>query len=366
MITEVLRAFAFIFLAEMGDKTQILAMTFATKYDVKKVLIGIFLGAFLNHGIAVLLGSAFGTIIPANTMQIVAGFAFVLFALWSLKFSEESETDTTKKMKYGPIITVALAFFIGELGDKTQLTAITLAASSLYPAFILIGTVLGMVFTGGLGIYVGIKLGNKIPEFYMKCGAALIFFMFGFTKLYQSLPSQFTTVFYGISFVLLFMVIGYLILKPTLELRKNNHITYLQKVSEELSIYYRVISDNLESICLGETVCGKCEGMNCLVGYTKSVIRKASKNEPIDLSYFENMNNQKSFDTVKVMESLKLTIYQLKDDPTNSKYESIHQVRKNLEMILLNTNIAHFQNYEQYKNELYKIDKSIFKKMNLI
>ncbi|MBN2605522.1 MAG: TMEM165/GDT1 family protein [Bacilli bacterium] len=365
MFTEVIRAFAFIFLAEMGDKTQILAMTFATKYDVKKVLLGIMIGAFLNHGIAVLLGSAFSTIIPATTMQIVAGFAFVLFALWSLKFSEESEDDNVKKVKYGPIITVALAFFIGELGDKTQLTAITLAASSSYPIFILMGTVLGMVVTGALGIYVGIKLGNKIPEFYIKCGAAIIFFVVGFTKLYQSLPSHIGNPLYGSLFVIVFMAISYFLLRPTLLLRKNNHMTYLQKVSEELASYYRVISDNLEDICLGETVCGKCDGTSCLVGYTKSVIQKARNNKPVDLSYFDNIDQHKNFDKIKVMESLKITIYQLKDDPKNPALKSIHLVRKNLEMILLNKSISHFQNYEQYKKELYGIDKSIFKKMNL-
>jgi putative Ca2+/H+ antiporter (TMEM165/GDT1 family) len=115
-----LKAFMLIFVAEMGDKTQILAMAFATKYPVKKVLLGIFIGAFLNHGLAVLFGSYLSQIIPISSLQIIAGFAFVGFALWTL-YSDDEEEEETKKYKLGPIFTVSLAFFLGELGDKTQL-----------------------------------------------------------------------------------------------------------------------------------------------------------------------------------------------------------------------------------------------------
>ncbi|MFK5884021.1 MAG: TMEM165/GDT1 family protein, partial [Candidatus Izemoplasma sp.] len=115
MITELLRAFIFIFIAEMGDKTQILAMAFATKYNIKKVLLGIFIGSLLNHGLAVLLGNSLTRIIDPSTLQIIAGFAFILFALWSLKMNDDEES-VKKKVKYGPVVTVSIAFFIGELG----------------------------------------------------------------------------------------------------------------------------------------------------------------------------------------------------------------------------------------------------------
>ena len=129
MFQEILKAFTLIFIAEMGDKTQILAMAFATRYPVKKVLLGIGIGAFLNHGLAVLLGSLLSNFIPINTLQLVAGIAFVGFAIWSLKIEEDDEEETPK-FQLGPVVTIALAFFIGELGDKTQLTAITLASDS--------------------------------------------------------------------------------------------------------------------------------------------------------------------------------------------------------------------------------------------
>ncbi|ABR49971.1 protein of unknown function UPF0016 [Alkaliphilus metalliredigens QYMF] len=145
MIQEILKAFMLIFIAEMGDKTQILAMAFATRFSVGKVLIGIGIGAFLNHGLAVLIGSYLSQMIPISTIQMVAGIAFLGFALWTLKSDDDQDEP---KIQFGPIATVAVAFFLGELGDKTQLTAITLAADTSYPFMILVGTVTGMIATG--------------------------------------------------------------------------------------------------------------------------------------------------------------------------------------------------------------------------
>lgn len=91
-IQEIIRAFMLIFIAEMGDKTQILAMAFVTRYPVRKVLIGIGLGAFLNHGLAVVLGNYLSRVIPISTVQMIAGIAFIGFALWTLK-PEQEEAD---------------------------------------------------------------------------------------------------------------------------------------------------------------------------------------------------------------------------------------------------------------------------------
>ena len=137
----------------MGDKTQILAMTFAFA-SCKKVLIGIGLGVFLNHGLAVILGSYLSRMIPISTLQMIAGAAFIGFAFWTLKPEKEGE-ENELRMQFGPVATVSLAFFLGELGDKTQLTAITMAADAKYPLMILAGTVSGMAATGALGIIIG-------------------------------------------------------------------------------------------------------------------------------------------------------------------------------------------------------------------
>ena len=363
MILEIIRAFGFIFIAEMGDKSQILAMAFATKYDVKKVLLGIFLGAFLNHAIAVSLGSLFSHVIPVNTISIIAGFAFILFALWSLKLNNDDDS-IKKKTKYGPVITVALAFFIGELGDKTQLAAITLSASSQYPLYILIGTVSGMFVTGALAIYVGIKLGSKIPDFFMKLGAASIFFVFGFIKLYSNLPTEFNKPYITIPFTVLVLIFGYVIFKPSIDIRNKGTLTKLQRTAEELHGYYYDISKRLEDICLGTEVCGVCSGSECLVGYTKSIIRKALKGEEIDLNYFEILNNEKIFDKDKIVESLVLTLNLLLKDPCKEEFISIHQARNNFETILLGTYIKEFISFEEYIKKIEKLDKSLAKKLN--
>jgi putative Ca2+/H+ antiporter (TMEM165/GDT1 family) len=149
MLQEYLKALFLIIMAEMGDKTQILAMAFATRFKVKSVLLGIFAGSFLNHGLAVILGAYLSKFIPVNTIQIIAGFSFIGFALWTLRAEEDDEEENTRE-NFGPMVTVAIAFFVGELGDKTQLTAITLSSDANYPLFILLGTVSGMVISGAL------------------------------------------------------------------------------------------------------------------------------------------------------------------------------------------------------------------------
>lgn len=362
MIIEIVRAFGFIFIAEMGDKSQILAMAFATKYDVKKVLLGIFLGAFLNHSIAILLGSLFSHLFPVNTISVIAGLAFIFFALWSLKLNTDDDS-VKRKVKYGPVVTVALAFFIGELGDKTQLAAITLSAGSEYPLFILIGTVSAMFVTGALAIYVGIKLGNKIPDFFMKLGAGLIFFTFGFIKLYSNLPTELDKIYYTIPFTILVLVLGYIIFKPSIELRRLGIDTKLQRTAEELHGYYYDLSKRLEDICLGEDVCGVCSGSSCLVGYTKMIVKKAIAREEVNLEYFEILNNQKVFDKDKIVESLIITLNLLEKEPQKEEFIPIHQARNNFEIILLGTYIKEFINYDEYINKIKKLDKSLYKKL---
>lgn len=359
MILELLRAFAFIFIAEMGDKTQILAMAFATKYSIKKVLLGIFLGSLLNHGLAVLLGNSLTRIIDPNTLQIIAGFTFVLFALWSLKMNDDEEEVKTK-VKFGPVITVALAFFIGELGDKTQLTAITLSASADFPLFILMGTVLGMLVTGALGIYVGIKMGNKIPELFIKLGAAIIFFIFGFLKLTQSLPNEFLSFTYVISFIIVISLLAYLILIPTIKGYKTGALSLYKKTAEQLQYFYSDIAERLEDICLGQSVCGVCSGSKCLIGYTKELIRNAENNVVVDLEYIELPENTKNFDKAKVLQSLKLTIVFLKSKPNKEAFRTINMARMNFERILFGNYISDFDNYDSYKVELFNLNKGKF------
>jgi len=360
MIQELIKAFVLIFIAEMGDKTQILAMAFATKYPVKKVLIGIFIGSFLNHGLAALLGSYISKFIPINTVQIIAGFAFVGFSLWTLKSEGEEEESDKQKNNFGPIITVAMAFFIGELGDKTQLTVITLSTAAAYPIAILVGAVIGMIVTGGLGIIVGKKLGDKIPEFTIKLIASAIFMFFGVTKLYQTVPKVYLNVQNILVFTTIISIIAFVLIRPIIIKRREGHETIFKKKSRELFNYYNQVAENVNSICLGEDNCGGCQGNNCVVGYTKSLIKYGldeSESTKIDASVIKEKKINKNYDKELTLESLRMTLLLIKADPNNSEYKNIHEIRKNLEMILFGKSVDEIGDWLEYIKKLSEFDE---------
>lgn len=362
MIQELLKAFILIFIAEMGDKTQILAMAFATKYPVKKVLLGVFLGSLLNHGLAVVFGSYISNFIPINTIQIVAGFAFVLFSLWTLVSDSDEDEGEKQKSKFGPVVTVALAFFIGELGDKTQLTAITLSTDAAYPLIILVGTVLGMIFTSGIGIIVGKKLGGKIPEFTMKIIAASVFMFFGITKLYQTIPKEYLN-FQNVSiFVGIIAIAAFIILRPMIIKRRQGQESLFKRRSRALYNYYNQVEENIDKICLGVSNCGECQGNNCIVGHTKTLIKNGmDESEPIQHAVFtlKEETLDKKYDKEQVLESLRLTLELINKDPNNTENENIHAIRRNLEMILFGRSIEKINDWTEYTKLLKEIDKTV-------
>jgi len=122
-----LGATAMVVMAEMGDKTQLLAMAFATRFPARAVLWGVFLATILNHALAVALGTYLGSSINLEMVQMVAAASFILFGLWTIR-GDSLDGEDKRKTFLGPIMTVALAFFFVEMGDKTQLATIALAA----------------------------------------------------------------------------------------------------------------------------------------------------------------------------------------------------------------------------------------------
>ena len=356
MWLELVQAFGLIFIAEMGDKTQILAMTFATKYKIRNVILGIFLGSLFNHALAVLLGSNLQRIIPLELLSLIAGISFVFFGLWTLKLDDDE--NKSKASKYGPVITVSLAFFIGELGDKTQLAAIALSTDATYPMFILMGTVLGMVVTGMLGILIGIKIGHKVDDFYIKIGSSIVFLIFGTIKLYNNAPNEFLTTMNIVLYIVLIVVLAYALFLPTLKLRKMGRATLYQQTAHKLHSYYNDMYQRLEGICLGKNHCGTCGGNNCLVGYTKNILKNAQQGKNLDISFIEENALRKDFDKTKVLESLLQTITFLKDDWSNSALNKVHTVRMNLEYILFNQNIR-TDTYAKYIKEINKVDQKL-------
>ncbi|TCL37175.1 putative Ca2+/H+ antiporter (TMEM165/GDT1 family) [Anaerospora hongkongensis] len=191
-MTAFLASAAFVVLAEMGDKTQLLAMAFATRYRWQTVMWGVFVATVVNHLFAVIVGTYLTQIIPMQYIQIAAAVSFIIFGLWTIRGDELNGED--KVSKYGPFWTVAIAFFIAEMGDKTQLATVALAAqfNSVVPVWL--GTTTGMMIADGIGIIIGIVLGKRIPERMVKWAAAMIFIFFGLFGLYESLPNQFLTI----------------------------------------------------------------------------------------------------------------------------------------------------------------------------
>ena len=355
MLIELLKAFGLIFIAEMGDKTQILAMAFASKYKIKYVVIGVFIGSLFNHALAVLLGSNLHHIVALETLSIIAGFSFIVFGLWNLKV--DSDEDENKISKYGPIATVSSAFFIGELGDKTQLTAIAISTDAAHPIFILMGTVLGMVFTSIVGILIGRKLGNKIDEFYIKMGASFVFLLFGYIKLLDSLPAQYVSLLYIALFSVVVMVIATLLLIPTMKRRQQQLLTTYQVTAKTLYDYYNEIDVDIKTICLGEGKCGLCEGNRCPIGYTKNLLKAVINKEDVIESYQKIEGTDKEFDLAKVRESLDKTINVLKVDWNNKDFEEVHKIRMNLERILFQESIQ-CKTFDEYCMKRTGIDSA--------
>lgn len=357
MLNDLINAFILVFFAEMGDKSQILAMTFATKYPIKKVIAGIFIGAFLNHGLAVLLGTFIQNYVPINTLQIISGFAFVVFSLWSLKIEDE-ETQEDNKMKYGAIVTVALAYFIGELGDKTQLAAITLSANSLYPILILTGTVLGMTASSIIGVFIGKKLGNKIPEFAIKILSASIFMFFGILKLVKSLPSNYITIPNIIIFTIINIVIIYLLINKTIKERKEGKESLLKNRAKQLYDYYNNMNDKIEDMCLGIDNCKYCSGNKCVLGQIKNIIKSGLEEKEIKKFTTKTLDKStlnKNFDKIKAKESLKNTIELINKVKDINEKDSIHQIRKNLELIIYGEYINTYESKEKYEEKIQKL-----------
>src|ERR687890_459431 len=181
---------AVIFVAELGDKSQLMAMTFAARYRARDVLIGITVATLIVHlasvGIGVALGSAFAD--SQDTINIVAGLAFLGFAAWTLRGDELTEEESQKARRAGTsaLLAVGTAFFVAELGDKTMLATITLATDhGLVGTWI--GSTLGMVLADALAIAVGLWLGGNLPEKAVKYGAAAAFAVFGALLIWQGL-----------------------------------------------------------------------------------------------------------------------------------------------------------------------------------
>ncbi len=169
----------FVFAAEMGDKTQLVALAFATRYTTQTVLLGVLVATLLVHLFSVGLGEIVGLTIPVFWVHVLAGVAFIAFGLWTLRGDELSDDDHLTERRWGPLMTVGTTFFLAELGDKTMLMTVTLASQHHSFVSVWLGSTLGMVVADGLAIVVGRVVGAQLPERLIKFGAATIFLVTG-------------------------------------------------------------------------------------------------------------------------------------------------------------------------------------------
>ena len=177
------------FIAEMGDKTQLMLIALTSKYKLRDIICGTAIAILVLNGLAVLAGGLVSELIPEWLIKMIAAFAFLYFAASTIAGDEEEEEEGSRsKIQFAPLA-VFCTFFVAELGDKTQLTAITFGANEGMSAALVvwIGCSLGLFAADILGMLVGYLLKSKTPDGLPNTLAFAIFSIFGVFTLYQGL-----------------------------------------------------------------------------------------------------------------------------------------------------------------------------------
>ena len=174
-----------IFVAELGDKTQLVALALATCYNTRVVMSGIFWATLAVHIFSAGIGWVMGSMLPGDWITFIAGLSFIAFGFWTLRGDSLDEDEKSEcKTGVNPFWLVFSTFFMAELGDKTMLTTISLATNNPFiPVWL--GSTVGMVVSDGLAVIVGKMLGKNLPEKAIGYAASLIFFVFGAWNMYE-------------------------------------------------------------------------------------------------------------------------------------------------------------------------------------
>ena len=175
------------FIAEMGDKTQLMLVAMTSKFKLKDILLGTGVAILVLNGLAVLAGGLVSTVVPTWLIRLIAGAAFLFFAATTLKGDDDEEENVKdRKIKFAPL-SVFCTFFVAELGDKTQLTAITFGANEGLSAAVVVWLAcsLGLFAADVIGLLVGYLLKSKASEGILNTVAFFIFSIFGILTLRQ-------------------------------------------------------------------------------------------------------------------------------------------------------------------------------------
>jgi putative Ca2+/H+ antiporter (TMEM165/GDT1 family) len=185
---EFLISTAIVALAEMGDKTQLLALLLAARFRKPiPILIAILLATLLNHGLSAVLGQWITTVLSPDVLLWIVSIGFIAMALWMLVPDElDDETDNINKwQKYGVFGATFVLFFLAEIGDKTQVATIALAARFDSIFWVMLGTTVGMMLANAPAVFIGDKLAHKLPISLIHKIGALIFLVIGVSTLVQ-------------------------------------------------------------------------------------------------------------------------------------------------------------------------------------
>lgn len=172
-------------LAEMGDKTQLLAFLLAARFRKPvPIVLGILLATIVNHGLAGALGAWITQVLSPGVLRWVLGLSFLAMAAWTL-IPDEIETDEAHVAdRLGVFGATLVTFFLAEMGDKTQLATVAMAAHYTTPVMVVVGTTLGMLLADVPAVWVGDRFANRIPMRLVHGIAAAVFAVLGLATLW--------------------------------------------------------------------------------------------------------------------------------------------------------------------------------------
>lgn len=174
-------------LAEIGDKTQLLAFILAARFKKPvPIVLGILAATLVNHGLAGALGAWITSVVSPDIMRWVLGLSFIGMAIWTLIPDKIEEDETQVAHKLGVFGATLVTFFLAEMGDKTQLATVALAAHYGQPLWVVAGTTLGMLIADVPAVFVGNRFAEKIPMKLVHGIAAAIFAVMGLLTLFKA------------------------------------------------------------------------------------------------------------------------------------------------------------------------------------
>jgi Ca2+/H+ antiporter, TMEM165/GDT1 family len=177
-MTALWSSFLLVALAEMGDKTQLVALSLASWYRRPwLVMSGILIATLMNHALASAFGAWLGALIPTATLGWILGLGFIAFGIWTLLPDRAPEGG--RRHRWGALATTTIVFFLAEMGDKTQLATVALGARFHSTVLVTAGTTLGMLAADGLAVFAGARLAHVISMDRIRWIAAGLFFAFG-------------------------------------------------------------------------------------------------------------------------------------------------------------------------------------------